>query len=81
MLKKRFGTRFSIVAVIAVGGVMQMAAGDARAAIIRLKSKATVNSGIVVLADVADVFDRNPQMANALRSVIIAEQIFYRYYI
>jgi hypothetical protein len=71
MSKKRFKTSLSIVAVIAVGGVMQMTAGDARAAIIRLKSEATVHSGVVVLADIADVYDRNPQTADALRNVTL----------
>ena len=71
MMRKRLRPCRSIVAMIAIGAVIQMTAGDARAAIIRLKSKATVNSGVVVLADVADVFDRNLQTADALRNVTL----------
>ena len=47
------------------------AAGSSQAAIIRLKSRATVTVGIVTLADVADVFDRNPETVRELRAVTL----------
>jgi flagella basal body P-ring formation protein FlgA len=47
------------------------AAGSSQAAIIRLKSRAIVVASVVTLADVADIFDRNPETVRELQAVTL----------